>query len=417
MRARHVMFWILVHATAFSGEVVRTEYYGQLPFWESPVQPIKGSMPLSAEEAADRIHVAIGFDRANRVVDIQLRLGSVYKETQPFFGSMYVHGAHTKIEYVDGREIHRFYDRFGNRIEGWGDVWEKIYETDALGRYRLMRFVDKAGAAIENGWGILRYEWDYLPDGSVVETRFDGKGDWVTHRPGFEFKRIRMVFAADGHLTLMQNVDGRNQLTPSASGAAQYRYFYDRQGRFLRWEVYDESGEPALGPTGTAGEDYVFEEGGRTRILFFDREGKPSFHDSGSVQWDWDCDRFGNIRHLRFRGLDGEPVAGRSGWATVAFEWDPTGRWLMGRTYFDVRGRMVNTVDGFAQIRYRRDGYGLLREQSFHDVEGKPVVSAYDRAAIIRYEYDERHRRIRTLKLGLDGKPIASDQGSAEPAK
>ena len=392
-----------------SSRIHRTEYFADFPFWESPLQPAQFSSPITAQEAQSRIHLQVGYDRFNRVIDIQAKQGSRYKTLGNFFQSLYIHTVHTQIEYRQDKTIQRFYNRFGNRVTAWGNVWEKTYHKDDKGRYVRMDFTDSSGMPIENSWGILFYQWQYLMDGSVIESRFSQSGELKKHRPGFEFERIRLVYASDGTLRIMENVDEQLNPIASKSGAAAYHYFYDSYGRFERWEVYNAEGKPAIGPTNTAGEYYTYKTNQSGRITFFNQTGGPAIHHSGAVHWLMSYDQYGNIASLKFFDENNKPINGKFNHATIEYVWDSSGYHLLYKNYYDSEGKLTTHLDGFSKVQYVYNDKGLLDETRFLDADGKLVTNAYQKAAVIKNQYDQNFALLGSVKLGVDRKPLVDE--------
>lgn len=398
-------FWFLLWLGCSYAQAQTTRYFGALPFWESPVQPFMGAFPLSEEEAQNKVHVAASYDDQGRLVEIALKMGEQFKDPEAALDCMYVHAERTTIDYTEDRQVHRFYNREGRRITGWGKVWEKIYLLDDRQRPVQLIFFDRTGERIENSWGLYVYHWQYQPDGSVIETRFDRQGELKTHRPGFEFKRIRMTFGPDGHLNLMQNLDDQNRLSVSPSGAAQYRYFYGPHGFFIRWEVYDEKGEPALGPTGTAGEWYRLSKN-REEIFFFGKDGNVIEHASGAEAWDIQSDNRGNKLTRTFRDSHGQPKEGRFGYAILRCDWDARGLWLLGRSYLSEDGSLKNNNDGVSSEVYKRDEQGLIQEIRYYNADGQLTLNQRKKAAIERFTYDNYQTKLTTEKFDTNDQPI-----------
>lgn len=404
MRTLIVILFALIFVPSATAQHV--EYYGDFPFWESPVQMFKGQNPLSKRQANERQHVRAEFDQNGRLVDVQMRLGDRLKEPAAFFRSLHFHVEHTQISYEGNQAVQRFFNRFGTRVSVWGNVWEKVYTFDEHGRPVRMDFLGRDGAPVENSWGSAYFTWQHNADGSIIEERYSLAGELMPHRAGFEFKRIRMTFAPDGHLALMQNIDEDGKLIGSQSGAAQYRYFYDAAGMFLRWEVYDAKGQPALGPTGTAGEQYKNGANGFQEIAFFDKAAERSLHGSGAAYWRGRYDRFGNIIELAFYGVNDEPVIGRSGFHRHLYSWSADGLYLVQRDYVGLDDAPANSIDGFSRAVYVRNSRGLLIEVRFFDASGQPVINTYENAAILRYDYDAGGVRTTTRKLDPTGAPM-----------
>jgi YD repeat-containing protein len=318
-----------------SHTLIAREYYAGLPFWESPLQPFMFQHAINAEQAAKRVHFKVSRDPQQRVNEVRMRLGEQTIYPDGFWGNIYLHAPVTRISHSDEQEIHRFYNHLDEPVEGWG-VWTKVYHKDSYGRHVSLSFRDQQGQAVENAWGIARYTWDHQPDGSVIEERFSSDGTAMIHRPGFEFKKIRLSFDSRGHLSLMQHLDMHGQLINSESGAAQYRYLYDELGRFIRWEVLDADGRPALGPTGTAGETNVYDGLRFASIVFFGVDGQPTLHASNAAAWHMAQDTYGNTTALTFTGLDGQPTLNRSGLGRIQYDFSDDGSQLLSTRYFDL---------------------------------------------------------------------------------
>ncbi|MEH8016467.1 hypothetical protein MN202_04440 [Rheinheimera muenzenbergensis] len=403
---RFLLFFLMFVSLHARSDIYRTAYFAEFPFWESPVQPYKFATPLTKEDALKRVHIQVGYDEQNRIVDIQTRQGTKFKTLGHFFDAMYVHAVHTKIRYQDQREVHEFYNQSGNQVTGWGQVWQKIYHKDHRGRYLKMEFLDRTGKPVENSWGIAYYRWQHQFDGSVIEERFSQTAELKVHRPGFEFQRIRLVYDSEGHLRLMQNLDADLKLLASKSGASQYAYFYNAEGLFSHWEIYDDKGLPAIGPSNTAGEIQENLPGGAKKISFFDKAGGPAMHWSGSAQMEIKNDVYGNIIEFSLYDSEKKPVNGNSKYAKIVYVWDKQGLNLTSQSFVDQAGAPTLHPDGYSQIRYFYDAGGFLTELHFLDLAGQPVMSQYDKAAVIRFDYDQKGQRTGINKFGTDGKKL-----------
>ena len=385
----------------------RTEYYdGKVPFWESPIIPFHGESPLPFEEIKDKMYVQVNYDSLNRITEIKVKQGAEYKEFQGFNGALYIHAPYTKIRYENNKETHEFYDRFENRISAWGDVYQKVYEIDELDRYSSLYFLNESGERIENSWGIYIYEWLYQLDGSVIEYRLSKKGDIKELRGMFQFRKIRMVFGPDGHLSLMQNINESGHMIPISTGAAQYKYYYDKLGRFLKWEIYDEYGEPAIGPTNTSGEKNIFPDVFTEKISFFNKDRTPTKHAWGAENGTFTFDKHRNIIRLDLFDAGNNLIIGSSNFASRVFNYDANGLYLIEKKYLDTKGNLVNLPYGVASVKYNRDNRGLLIEQVNFDKNGVIVDENDTRVAIITYQYEDNGKLIKRTKLNSKREPL-----------
>ncbi len=341
-------------------QTVRAEYYALLPFWESPIIPFKGAFPISETEANERIHLKLTFDSNNRTISAEVKIGQHLKAFQGF-SNLHINAPLTKVEYPEGKEIHRFFDHYEEPTTVMQGVFEKVYEKDSYGRNTRLIFLDEKGDPASDFFGYVRYEWTYEPDGSILEERFDSDGQPGPLRGDFQFMRTRMVFGHDGFLQLLQNVDEEGALVNSQTGAASYKYYYDEQGRFLRWEVLDHEGQPAIGPSDTSGEQVLNHGLLRMEILFFDKVGEPVRHWSGAQKWLQTYDRFGNKTRRIFQTAGGTPMNGYSGFSETIYEWSTDGRWLLSQRYLDKDGMPANHANsGVSKTEFERDALGRV---------------------------------------------------------
>lgn len=379
----------------------RSEFYAGLPFWESPVQPFKGEYPITEEEARKRIHLRFDYDTDNRITEVSVKIGSAYKEFEGFFGNLYIHAPLTKINYASKSEKHRFFDRFGNPVVVMDNVFEKVYEKDERGRNVSLSFLDQNQLPASDMFGIRKYEWKYLSDGSLVETRRNAQGELVPLRGSFEFLRTRIVYGSDGQVSSLQNVNERNEMVSAPCGATMFKYFYDSHGRFSRWEVYTHADKKAVGPSGTSGEQNVFDGHYLKDIVFFDSLGKPATHWSGVEQWNFEYDTYGNITRLNYRDASGKPKNAANGYAAIAYTWTTDGRFLLQQEYRDENDNLAeHPVSGVARSMYKRNEEGLTMEIVYQGKDGKPTHRKDNGAAVTRYTYNAK--RIRTEMKLLD---------------
>ncbi len=296
----------------------------------------------------------------------------------------------------------------GNRISAWGDVWEKVYTKDEKNRFTKLEVFNRENKPINNSWGTANYTWQHQLDGSVVEERHSLEGELKTHRPGFEFERIRLSFDEKGHLRLMQNVDAEHQLVAAKSRASLYAYFYDISGAFERWEIFNAKGEPAIGPSNTAGEVYTRDTNGAKVISFFNTEGGPAIHWSGAVHWKMTRDAQGNIIERAYFDDKNQPTNGYLEFSKIAYQWDKQGLNLASMTLLDPSGEPTLHKDGYSTTKYSYTSKGQLKEQRFYTLDNKLVVSSYNKAAIIRHQYDDKGQRIATTRYDVNDKEISS---------
>ncbi len=353
---------------------VKTNYYAHLPFWESPYQPFKGASPITKAEADERIHLQFDYDKDNRIVAVHVKLGEHYKEFEGFFGNLYINAPLTKVFYDENEERHSFYDRFGNQTTVQGQVFTKVYEKDAHGRNIKLSFLNESGETTVDMFGVQHYFWLHQADGSIIEERLDAKGDIVPLRGQFELLRTRMFFDNQGYFKTLQNIDDNGNMVNTKNGVAQFHYYYDKQGRFDRWEVYDASGNKVIGPSNTSGEQNIHDQYDLKNIVFFDTKGNPATHWSGAQIWHFEVDHFGNRIALEFQDANGKPMNAYNDYAKRVWEWSSDGRFLLSESYFDEKGQPINhKLTGIHKIIHSRNKQGVIIGSKNYDANNNLI--------------------------------------------
>ncbi len=404
---RSSLILILFVSQGIAQPIVRSEYYAEMPFWESPVVAFRGAYPLTVERAAQRINLKLDYDEHNRVVQASVRIGDKLKPFEGRFGNLYINAPRTTVTYDKNKERHQFYDILGNRITVLNDVYEKLYVKDEHSRNISLKFLDQDGNPASDYYGNRKFEWNYRTDGSVVERRTDAEGNITPLRGEFQFMLTRITYGSDGQVNMLQNINEDGSLVNAPCGASTLKYFYDSQGRFLRWEVYDKEGNPAIGPSNTAGEYNVFDGIGLSSIVFFGKEGRPATHWSGAERWAYKRDAFGNILELAFLDADGNLKLGNRGYAGIQFVWGKQGRFLQSQTYIGADGKAMNHSElGVATTKYVHSSKGLVTEVTYLDASGRIVARKDNQVARIRHSYHDNGVLDQTTHFDLNNKAI-----------
>ncbi|WP_185153434.1 hypothetical protein, partial [Fulvivirga lutimaris] len=366
--------------------------------WESPLTPFKGAVPITFEQASNRVHLQIDFDKLNRPVVVHVKIGKHYKDFEGRFGNLYINAPKTVISYDDKVERHHFFDRFGNQISVMGDVYEKVYSKDEYGRNLNLEFIDSQRLQTKDMFGTKVYHWTYLDDGRVIEERRDENDSLLPLRGGFQFLRTRITFGPDGYPAILDNIDEEGNLAASESGAARLKYYYDSQGRFLKWEVYDTENNPAIGPSNTAGEVNSFNGYELDEITFYNKEKEPALHWSGAEKWKFDKDQYGNFTRLTFLTAAGRPMTGIGGYSTTVYQWSDDGRFLLSQFYLDANGdKIANPNSNVHKVVHQRNNNGTIKESRYYTTNDQLVGRKRDNVAVIRYLYDDNG-----VKIGVE---------------
>ncbi len=387
----------------------RIEYFARAPFYESPLHPTMFAHQITEEQAATQVHIKVDYDEFGRVIQVALRVGNYLKDLDGGFFGMNIHSPVTRISYHDKTEVHHFFDRFGNQISVMGDVHSKVYKKDQYGRNITLTYHDKSQNSAINFAGITSYNWTYQPDGSVIEIRQNPSGEIIPLRGAFQFLKTKMVYGPNGYFSMLQNIDDDGNLVGSESGAAAYKYYFDEQNRFLRWEVFDRDLKPTLGPSNTAGEINTYEGRNLTSIDFFGTDyTSPSVHWSGSEQIRMTYDQFGNKITSESRNVKGELMINNSGYAYSKQDWSEDGRFLLAVKYYDTNGNLVpNKRSGHCHVEYIRAENGVLVEKRHYNADG---LKGHKKTgvAIIQYKYNSNNEMVQEIYLDKNKSVIKS---------
>jgi len=404
-----VLLSAAIAVTAKDGAANGVAYFAALPFRESPFPNLRGIHPLTVEQARTRNHYRFEYDARGRVVRVSFRLGDRARDPNHTANHFFL-SASVAIEYEEGREVRRFFDRFGAPTTVRGDVFREVFLLDEAGWRRELLFENERGERIENAWGVARYRWTIEPDGAVIEERFDMAGKPAALRPNFPFYRLRLRYGPEGWLALMQNIDENGGLVENDTGAAQDKLEFNAAGDILAWNVLNAKHEPTRGngPDVARGVIAPGPFGAETGIRFEDAAGRPIPNAYGFWGSRTEYDERGNMVARAFLDAEGKPAPhGEAGYVHLRMSWDKTGMNRLGLAYFDADGKPVaHAQRGFASARQAYDRSGNLIRMTFHDVNGDLVGRMDTGVAIIERRYDEAGRLVATRHLDPEGRAV-----------
>ncbi len=387
------------------------EYYSTIPLRESPYASKQGVIRLTKEEAMKRNHYQFTFNNNFKLKSISFNLGN--KLINPNHTSNYFFTtSQQRFEYINNLEIRTFFDRFGNQIKQ-RKAFKEIYTLDDLGRYKTLYFEDESGNQIENSWGISNYKWNHQDDGSVIENRYNLKGEDKPLRPGFEFYTIRLYFDRNGFLALMQNIDKSGNLVENSSGVAQDKLHFDNEGRWLGWTVLDKNHKikRGNGPNVARGINIPNEYGYEASIRYEDIDGTAIINSHGFWGGKRYYDKFGNYDFTHFiDSLGNLGVNERAGYATAKFTWSDDGLNRLSVQLLGLKNEPVlHKTRGYALLNIVYDYDGNIVRISNFGVNNEPVNRIDNGVSVITYKYNENKRRIETKRFDKDGKELSQD--------
>ncbi|RPG31349.1 MAG: hypothetical protein CBB72_012475 [Muricauda sp. TMED12] len=384
-------------------------YYSTVAFVETPLTYLKGSIPLSKEEALQRNHYRFSYDELHRLTSISFYNGNTPRD--PNHTANHFILAHRMVfTYESDKEMITFYSTKGKQIDVMGNCREFVYQLDDNGFRKSLHFANGEGEKVENAWGIYRYQWTYLDHGGVIEDRFDKVGKPASIRPGFKFFRLRLYFNSLGHIALMQNIDKDGNLTENGSGASQDRITLNAEGNFYQWEVLDNDSEleKGNGPNVAIGILEINKYGYEVRMEQRDENNKPIYNHYGICRSRTIYDRFGNIVERRFYDEEDNPSNHKfAGYHKLKIKWDTTGNRRDSLSYYDVDDKPTeHHTRGYQKVEYAYNDKNLLEKISYLDVHGNLVNRKDTGAAYMVYGYDDNGQRSAVTLFDSTGKII-----------
>ncbi len=387
------------------------EYYSTIPLRESPYPSKQGVIRLTKEEAMERNHYQFTFDKNLKLKSISFYLGNELinpNHTSNYFFTT----SQQKFEYIDNLEIRTFFDRFGNQ-RTQRRAFKEIYTLDSFGRYKSLSFEDKSGNQIENSWGISKYEWDIQNDGSVIEKRYNLKGEDKSLRPGFEFYTIRLYFEQNGFLALMQNIDKNGNLVENSSGVAQDKLHFDKDGRWLGWTVLDKNHQikRGNGPNVAKGINIPDKYGYETSIRYEDIDGTTIINSHGFWGGKRYYDKFGNYDYTQFvDSLGNLGINERTGYATAKYTWSDDGLNRLSLQLLGLNNEPVlHKTRGYASYKNEYNQDGNIIKSSNLGLNNEPINSTGNGISFYTYKYDDNKKRIETKRFDKNGNELKKD--------
>ena len=380
------------------GDIAFTEYYSTLPFRETPFPDVRGIVPITKNIAKKRNHYKFEYDSKKRLRRVSFLLGNTLRDPNHTANYFYLSSV-IEFHYETNKEIRTFFDKFYQPISVRGNVFKEIYELDERNHRKSLYFEDKEGKRIENNWNIARYEWEIQLDGSVIEERYNLKGEVVPMRPGLNFFRLRLIYQHTGFLHIMQNIDEKGQLVENETGVAQDKIESMKDGRWLGWTVMDKHYQlkNGNGPLVSKGiypsDDFGYEVG----AWHEDSQGNPIASAYGFWGSKTQFDDKGNMIFRTF--LDSLKNPGphlQAGYTHLRITWDKKGLNELSRELLDKDMMPINHQKlGYATTKRSYDKKGRLIKVAFYDAKGNLVNRTDNGTAFYEYSYKDN---VRTVK-------------------
>lgn len=375
MLSKGLLGAILIALTSTSIQAQKApEYFRHLTFRESAFAPYKGIHPINAEQAKGAAHYRFEYDDKDRVKMLSHQIGDELIADNGNWDTFIWFSPKVTIEYGKGKETHRYFNVDNVASEVHGKVYRAEYKLNAENQRVSMHLFDKEGQPSLNAWGSNHYTWSTDSEGRITEKRYDLNGKQVAIRPGFDFYEIRLDYDKNGLLMFMTNYGLDGKITNNESGAAIDRIYYDQEGNFQRWSVFDKERNPIEGniPMVHIGEHLYDKHGNKVGMRGFNRYGEPINFSWGPFSVKKGYDKFANQNQVvNFSKPD---VV----FNTTNFEYTKDGLKRQWMKFVDTSGELISSprLGGAAALEFHYEkGSKVATGRSRYNEELKPFVA------------------------------------------
>jgi len=180
---------------------VSVAYFRHMLFSETPYDALKGTYPLTSDEAQNINHYRFTYNEDGSLKSV------AYMRADELLGYSSLGAAKIVITYENGTEIQHFFNKDGEPQE-LGGVFSRVYELDDDGNRVGLSFYDQDGNLVENRNNIAYYVWNVMDDGMVQEKRYNLKDEETVMNPFCPFYELRFSYDENGYAVRMANYMG-----------------------------------------------------------------------------------------------------------------------------------------------------------------------------------------------------------------
>ena len=279
-------------------------------------------------------------------------------------------------------------------------------------------YYDAKGNLTENNKGIafVQYEYD-LYGNRVGEAYYNVYGRPCANKQGYAaVQRVcdaRKLVLAEAYY----GTDGNPVALSSGYAAVQKEYNDLRQTVREMW--FGTDGEPTMNTSyGAYGAEYAYDEAGNQNMQrYLDAEGNPTAGKNGYAEVHKQLNAAKKVIREAYYGLDGKPVARTDTYACATeYEYDEAGNQSVVR-YYGADNKPVLNKTGSAEIHKTYNANGKVAREEYFGADGKPAPRTDNNAYATEYEYDEAGNQSVLRYYGEDGLPCLNKTGCAEVHK
>jgi eukaryotic-like serine/threonine-protein kinase len=309
----------------------------------------------------------------------------------------------------------RFYGVHDERVLSKRDGYHGFTaEYDEQGNQTVVIYIglDDKPMPTADGYATVRMGYDLRSKLTLM--RFYGVQDEpiLSKKDGYHGSEAQ--YDEQGNKTVVTYIGLDGKPMPIADGYATVRMAYDARGRLIRQTFHGVKGEPVRHKDGYYGRSREYDErGNQTVVIYIGKDGKPMPIADGYAIFKSTYDSRGYVIQQTFHGVDEEPMLSKKdgcyGWK---LEYDDNGNNTV-MTYIGLDGKPMPVADGYATMKSTYDARGNVVRQTFHSVNGEPILSKKNDNHGWEAEYDEEDNQTVETYLGLDGKPTPIADGYA----
>jgi eukaryotic-like serine/threonine-protein kinase len=289
--------------------------------------------------------------------------------------------------------------------------WETEYDEHGNQTVVTHLGLDRKPMPIADGYATMRLAYErYKPTRVRL---YSVKGEPVLSKK-YGYHGWEAKYDEHGNQTAMTYIGLDGKPMSIADGYATKKSTYDARDNPIGETYYGVTGEPVRHQNGYYGWEAEYDEhGNQTAMTYIGLDGKLTRMADGyaTIKSTYNA-RDKRIR-VRLYGINDEPVLSKTdGCHGLKTEYDEHDNPTV-ETYIGLDGKPTSIADGYATKKSTYDARGKLVRQTFHGVNGDPVLSKKDGYHGWEFEYDEHGNPTVQTYLGLDGKRMLIADGYA----
>lgn len=301
------------------------------------------------------------------------------------------------------------FDLTSNRITNHNGVFSIAYEWNDNYRCMSETYLDLDGNIMAGKNGIASIKYDYSPDGRLVGiTRRDANGSPVRGANGWAILKTER----DNYGNIVRESlfdESGNLIEPNDEiqyAVAEIKY--DESGRAIEEKFKDNKGNPAVFKDVISRvEAYYY--GKWTGEIYYDINDEPIAHPDGYTIGEARYDESWNILECKLFDKNKNPVLCCYGFHHYVQTFTPDGN-IKSIRYYGLNDEPVNTPENGFEIRFGYNERGLLQSENTFDISGTPFVNeqGYSEHLLI---YDDKGNLQKEGYFTPDGEPCNIDLG------